>query len=353
MRLVALLVLLGLCAEAMALSRPACHPLLWPVGSAILDNSYVVPKALLHELQASVAQFSNASPRPVEKLASAGQTNLNDVNLIASRLAFLDADHAVLCALFYYLTHDKIALNKARAILSAWALKNHPTGQPIDETRLDTMIWAYDLIACDLSIQEKKTILMWLKQIRDKKLAWIFQQKTQKNNHHVHQLKMLLLLDKVLQDKQAFKQHSLEAKSLRMINLDSKSGVSVDFTERSALFYHNFVLQAWLEISLITGELDSSTIKAYAFLMQQMSTGHIHHEFVKSSAKIDNERGLRGFAYAKKDSTFDVMRSVPTVILYYTLISSMPNSDEWARVLHAKSSPKIVFLKARRMLWTH
>jgi hypothetical protein len=325
-------------------AEPVCHPHLWPAHTAFTASS-----SLRAELQAAALLELKQLPHPVVQLGSAGKVDLSDPVLIASRRGVLDADRAALFALNYQLTHKRLYLEKTRAILHAWAVTNQPTGHPIDETRLAGMLWAYDLIACALPIQEQQIILAWFTRLRAKKLAWTYGSITRRNNHHIHQLKMLLLLDKVLHDDAAFQQHSAEALRYTTINLDPNTGISVDYRERSALYYHNYVLQAWLEIGLQQGAYALPIQRAFAFLMQQMNTDHIHHEFVHSQAAIDKQRGLHGFAYAKLDRTFDVQNAVPTVVAYDTL---MPETTSQLK-LPAKPGPWLAFLQARKQLWMH
>src|SRR5262249_39786439 len=132
-----------------------CHPLLWPSDS-LLTNSTQYPQETIGKLQKTADKLLNKPVHPVAILASAGKTDINDPQLLASREGFKDADHAALLALTYYLTHKQDYLNKTRHILLNWASINHPTGNPIDETRLEGMIWAYDLIACHLSSRDNK-----------------------------------------------------------------------------------------------------------------------------------------------------------------------------------------------------
>ena len=352
MRIIVFLVLWAVGTHALSAPPTACHPLLWPANSAVIDRSFIVPKATRLELAHAAVAYLRYPPGPIGQLGSAGQVDLLHPALIASRASFIDADRAAVLALSYALTGDEVFFNQTQAILMAWATRNKPTGHPIDESRLDSMIWAYDLVACDLSAKERQVILAWLKQMRDKKLAWRYQRLTKNNNHHVHQLKMLLLLDKVLQDEVAVKTHSEEAKALMRINLNADTGVSLDYLERDALYYHNYVLLAWLEIALLNHDFWIPSQRAYRFLIEQMSQDPIHHEFTHSNAPIDKKRAAHGFAYAQEGGTFDVLHVALTVVLYYTLNRSLAPDAEWSLVNKVHASPRMIFFKSRRALWS-
>jgi hypothetical protein len=329
----------------------ACHPLLWPKSSAILDPNFAIPKSILLELQQQSDKLLRQPSHPIPTLSSSGKISIDDPLLIASRDAFKDADHAAVLGLTYRLTHNINYLDKAKNILLSWAEKNQPTGNPIDETRLDGMIWAYDLIACDLSKQDKFLILDWFKRMKEKKISWVFGKKTSVNNYRIHQLKMLLLLNKIINHQDDWQKDIATAESYSRINLNPETGVSIDYRERTALYYQNYVLQPWLEISLLTGCCQQSVKKAFSFLDKKIFFHQLQGEFSHSHAKIDELRAKGGFAYAKKGKQFDKEKAAPTIIIYYTLVREHPDAKLWLIQEQTKSSPKMSFLKSRRLLW--
>lgn len=331
--------------------KSACHPLLWPADSAVMNTSLPIPQETLDELQAWSEKLLSKSPHPVAKLSSAGRTNVNDPTLKVSRTALEDADRAAVLALSYRLTNNPNYLYATTKILTAWAKRNRPTGNPIDETRLEGMIWAYDLIACDLSAPIKERILNWFERLRVKKMAWKFGDITTDNNHRIHQLKMILLLDKILQHNSSWKRDLSSAATYSSINLNPQSGVSVDYLERNALYYQNYVMQPWLEISLISGCCETSVKQGFSFLSDKILSHKIEGEFVHSDAPIDKSRDQGGFVYAKKGGRFDVTKAAPTIVSYYTMVKNKPNPELWLIQQHSKPSPWLVFLNARRQLW--
>lgn len=322
-----------------------CHPVLWPFESA-----------LYHPSEQSVRQIEKAARTAMKKpvhaianLGSAGKTSLRDSQLLLSRQALQEADHAAVLALAYALTQHQDYLDKSREILLAFAKLNQPTGHPIDETRLDGMIWAYDLIACKLSAEDNKVIRDWFENMRQKKLKWKFGSVSSNNNHRIHQLKMLLLLDKILNHDLSHDRQTIEEYSHS--NINSETGVTQDYLERDALYYHNYVLQAWLEIALISQCCKQPVEKAFDFLVGKISSHQVDNEFSHSRAKIDKLRGNAGFAYAKKDGKFDIYKTAPAIIAYYTINKSKPDDDLWSIQAKAKSSPKLSFMRVRRELW--
>ncbi len=336
--------------HAMATTK-TCRPLLWPTSSAIINPSFPIPQETILEMQKWSNKLLTIPPHPVVVLGSAGKTDINDKNLMASREAFKDADKAAVLALTYQLTHNVDYFNKTLEILLSWSNVNQPTGNPIDETRLEGLLWAYDLIACDVSAKDKTQLLNWIERLRAKKVAWKFGEITRTNNHRIHQLKMLLMTDKLLQRFDDWESDIKSAEKYTKINLNPKTGVSVDYLERSALYYHNYVMQPWLEISLMTGCCWQPVKQAFTLLSDKILTHHIEGEFSNSQAKIDKLRGQGGFVYAKKGGTFDVTKAAPTIVMYYTIDTAKPNTKLWTIQQQSKPSPWMAFLKARRILW--
>lgn len=329
----------------------ACQPLLWPDSSAIMNTSLSVSPTLITKLQQASKKLLHQRSAPIRTLGSSGKTNINNPLLIASRKALQDADSAALLAITYHLTHETVYLNKVTEILTNWSIINQPTGHPIDETRLDGMIWAYDLVACDLSNEDRIRILTWFKKLHTKKTAWKFTVITSQNNYRIHQLKMLLLLDKVLQRNKDWQQDIKIAEKYSTINLDAQSGKSIDYIERTALYYHNYVMQPWLEICLITDNCWPPIKQAFAWLSYNILSHHTGNEFSNSTADIDERREQGGFEYAVKGGTFDETKCAPTIVTYYTIIRSKPAPNLWRIQKQSKPSPKMTFLRARRMLW--
>ncbi len=159
-----------------------CHPLLWPSTSQLLNQSIPKSNEIKTTLQTWSDKFLFEPACPVPRLSSAGRTKISDPVLMASREALEDGDKAAILALTYRLTGNRSYLHQARDILTGWATINNPTGHPIDETRLDGMIWAYDLLACDLQEQDKSQILNWFERMYVKKMAWEFGPITSFNN---------------------------------------------------------------------------------------------------------------------------------------------------------------------------
>ncbi|MBU1040995.1 MAG: alginate lyase family protein [Proteobacteria bacterium] len=324
--------------------------LLWPghFSTQIKPESLSAPARA--QLAAEAEKAVNKAPVPVATLKSAGQTDKNDPDFMASRRAFQDADNAANLALAFRVLGERKYLDRATAILLAWAKTNKPTGHPIDETRLDKMVYAFDLARCDMSEQDRASVLGWFARMRDAKLAWKYGEKSQFNNYRTHQIKMLLLLARALDDHATYDKALAEAQAHLKTNIDATTGETLDHKERNSLHYQAYGLESWLEIALITGQFKEPVLKAYDFLREHIAKSDIHYEFAKSTAPIDEKRARAGFEYAKKGGTFDTQKAVRSLLVYETL-NGKEETPAMTGLLGGEVTPVNLFFLIRQQAW--
>jgi multidrug resistance efflux pump len=289
-------------------------------------------------------------PRPLKHIISSGVDDPKNPELIKSRRALRDADNAALLAIAYQITGDKKYFQHIKAILLGWAKQYIPNGHPINETRLEGMLWAYDRVRCELSANENQHIHHWLVAIQQAKHNWKFGKSSTRNNLRTHQLKMLIMLDLLLADNKALiADRKLLAKHQK-VNL-LKGGESIDYQERDALHYHTYNLEAWLEIALLDDNYKEVVNESYAWLIKQLNEGNTHGEFINSKQKIDARRASKGVAYAKKGGDFNTRKTARSIINHSTL-NALPllKQPEYKFLPETLSKP-LLFHYARHFLW--
>ncbi len=257
-------------------------------------------------------------PQPQKQLRSSGITDAKSKVLKETRVALRDSQNAALLSLAYYITSEDAYLQQAKQYILEWAKTHKPTGHPIDETRLEGFLWAYDLLSCHFSTKQQEIVKEWLVAIQIKKHQWKFGTSSSKNNLRTHQLKILLMLDRLLNDEESLKQDLAQLELHAKTNF-FKDGSSIDYKERDALHYHVFNLEPWLEIALLEFNYSEPVNQSFDFLAKQIKAENIHNQFVNSQQKIDKKREKGGFSYAKKGGTFDTKRITRSVISYSTL----------------------------------
>ncbi|MCK5176850.1 MAG: alginate lyase family protein, partial [Candidatus Aenigmarchaeota archaeon] len=252
--------------------------------------------------------------------------------------------------LCYAIEGNAECLNKAKKLLVEWAETNEPTGNPIDETNLEGFIFAYDFIKQGINEKEKSIILDWFLKIQNKQSEWKFGATSGVNNWKTHNIKMLLMLDKILGDEVSFKKHIKDAEKHYKANIDKSSGKSYDYEQRNSLKYHTYNLEPWLEIALLSKDFEHKIKPAFNFLAKQIKEGNIHNQFIGSKVKTDLKRGENGFGYGLPGSVFDITRISRAVYSYYALFPE-EKDNELIKIADKKPSAKNDFFKLRTLLY--
>jgi hypothetical protein len=292
---------------------------------------------------------SRDDPSPLETLHSSGVSDKSDPSFQASRKAFGDADKFALIAMAYRLSGEGKYLEAARRYVLAWAQLNKPTGEPIDETRLDGFLWGIDLLRPDFSADDNRKINAWLERWLAAKRSFSFGSISATNNHKTHFLKIVIMLDKLLGRSDDYKHDLAEIQKQLDANL-LPSGESIDYQQRDAMHYHIYDLEAWNEIALVTGCCGERIDRAFAFFETTMKNDPGHVEFAKTTAPIDKRRAAAGFDYAQA-KTFDVREAARAMFSYATLPGRKVDSQLWKEALEGEARKNLFYL-ARYYLWS-
>ncbi len=304
------------------------------------------PKLLLKKSDKNLAITSSA----LKSLTSSGITDASDERLKTTRRSLRDAETTALLSLAFFINNKPAYLEKAKELLLDWAQTYKSNGHPINETRLEGFLWSYDLLRCYFSLDEQKIINNWLKEIQTAKHKWVFGPSSFQNNLQTHQLKMLLLLDRLLNDEVSLKSDR-ETLQVHLFNNLHEDGSSFDYKERDALHYHLYDLEPWLEIALLEPKYKDAVNKAYDFLIKQIKDDNIHDQFANSLQKIDKKRAAGGFKYAKQGGSFDPKRIARSVIVHSTLNQLAVEGKFERKYLTKKELKKKLFFIARDSLW--
>jgi hypothetical protein len=108
-------------------------------------------------------------PNPRDTIVSEGHLKGNP-DKTASREAMKDYRKIYSLSLAYKVEGNTKYLSKAKEYLAAWATVNHPTGNPINDTKLDFLLMGYDMIRAELADTDKQKVDNWLLTIAEKEL---------------------------------------------------------------------------------------------------------------------------------------------------------------------------------------
>ena len=135
---------LGLRAQYAGLNQAEIRRLKGLIG----DDERV--KALYASWQQLADQALTEDPHPIDTIRTEGLLQGNPKKT-ATAFALKDMRKMYALALVYRVSGDRTYLRRLTVYLGAWAGANHPKGDPIDDTNLDPVIGAYDMVKQDLA----------------------------------------------------------------------------------------------------------------------------------------------------------------------------------------------------------
>jgi len=257
-------------------------------------------------------QALSETPNPIEEIESEGLLAGNPAKT-ASLKAVEDADKVYALGLAFSYYADKTYLNKAIEYLTAWATTNKPSGDPIDETKLEAMITGYDLIRNNVPAENKATVDGWLNSVADAEANSATakgNRGTAINNWNSHRIKIITLINYTIQAGKydAFIISELEKQLAANLN---PNGTTWDFMQRDAFHYQTYDLEPLLTTCIVlyraTGKnyfiyqtpTGASIKQSVDFMVPYMTGEKTHAEFVNSKVPFDAARAKnneKGFA---------------------------------------------------------
>ena len=285
------------------------------VTGKIVNGFYKKAKAALNE-----------NPHPRDTIVSEGHLATHP-DKIASVQAMQDFTKIYALAITYQLKEEKEYLDKAIGFLKAWATVNQPLGNPINDTKLDKVFAAYDMLRSGISEADKTIIDSWLSTMAEAEMQSAKKGKaTSMNNWHSHRLKVVGEIGFLLNNKkyQDFATNGL----LKQIDTNlNKDGSSWDFLERDALHYHAYDLEPKLTLAIIikraTGANDftyvspkgSSIKKSVDWFVPYLTGEKAHAEYVNSKVAFDLARAKNKEKGFEIGGSFDPANGLNTLSL--------------------------------------
>ncbi|TKC89189.1 alginate lyase [Trinickia terrae] len=266
-------------------------------------------QALVKSVQARL----NDQPKPLERLHVEG-TLPHEGIYDQSAEALNDLELMRNASLAWRATSDDRYLKLVDRFLYAWATTYQPSFNPIDETRFEGMILAYDLTASALPVKTRNVTAAFIAKLANGYVAQIDAQPrpltgTFRNNWQSHRVKLIAMSAFTLDDRNLIN----AAQRLFIEHIGDNiapDGSTFDFTERDALHYVTYDLQPlvtaalaarrhnrnWLPERAANG---ASLADALNWLTPYALGTRTHDEFVHSSVPFDAKRreaGLPGYS---------------------------------------------------------
>ena len=242
-------------------------------------------------------------PQPIDIIVSEGHL-ITDPKKVKTIKALADLNKIYALAYTYKITNNKDYLAKCLQYITAWATVNQAIANPINNTKLDPLFEAYDLIKEEVNAADKAVIEKWFRKIAVVEIAErqvAAKKKSAYNNWNSHKIKIVANIAYLLNDKQYMLFVDTNLKKQIAMNLYA-DGSGADFIERDALHYHYYTIEPLLVTATIIkraqgfnfysylSDSGSSIQKSVEFLAPYATGEKTHAEFVNSKVAFDRKR---------------------------------------------------------------
>ena len=266
-------------------------------------------KALVANVQAHL----NEQPHALAKLHTEGtlpHEGIYDQSVAAEQ----DLDLLRDAALAWRASSDDRFLKLVDRLLYAWVTTYQPSFNPIDETRFEGLILAYDMTASALPVKTRNAAMAFLTKFANGYIAQIDAQPrpltgTFRNNWQSHRIKLIAMAAFTLDNRKMIN----AAQRLFVEHIGDNiapDGSTIDFGERDALHYVTYDLQPLVTAALAARRhnrnwlqekgANGATLFAALNWLVPFATGQkTHEEFVRSNVAFDAKRreaGLPGYS---------------------------------------------------------
>ncbi len=239
-------------------------------------------------------------PNPIESIVSEGHLE-SDLKKIRTRAALDDMKKIYALAYTWAIIGDERYADAARSFIFIWARLNKSDGNPINETKFEPLIDAYDLLRPTFSKSERDVIDAWL---QDKAWKLWMDPRVRRENWQSHRLKVIGLIGAVIENDdlwrlvvEGFKDHIVD-------NFES-SGVSIDFKRRDSMHYHLYSVKPLVILACVAERRGESLFsyrassgasleQAIEFVRPYVIGEKRHIEFVNTEVGFDRRRVAAG-----------------------------------------------------------
>lgn len=242
-------------------------------------------------------------PNPVDTIVSEGHL-ATDPRKIRTQKSLADLYKMYALAFSYKVSNQPIYFTKCVAYLVSWAKVNRGSGNPINDTKLDPLLEAYDLIKTEMGNSDRAVVDNWLSQVAKAEIersGFKKPKQTAYNNWNSHRIKIIGNIAYLLnnQEYKLFVDTTIKTQILKNLYAD---GSGMDFEERDALHYHIYTLEPLLKIAVVIKRANgenyfvyqspsgSSIERSTEFLVPFARGKKVHHEFVNSKVPFDQKR---------------------------------------------------------------
>ncbi|HEV7350996.1 alginate lyase family protein [Telluribacter sp.] len=336
-----LLLLLSFCAKAqIRQTLLLTNPQQQEVTKLAQTNPEV--RALWRPVEQEAQRYLNDEPRPLRVIHYEGLLDTNP-DRIRTTESLKDLDKVAVWLFAWYGTQDQVYAQKIKEYLLAWAGTYQPTGNPINENKLEPLIHSYRVLENSFSKDEKSRVDKWVTQIAEAEMAF---PRIPENNWKAKHIKLVGTIGLVLQ-KPRYLNYAREQFKKYIEKALYADGTSRDLHQRDALSYHVSGLDPLLVYAITQEQLGGKQSDFHPFTYQGPEGGSIqksvdyvvpyakrekvHAEWVNTKVELDRQRAKAGLAHYQPGKPYEPEGSLDM----FTLASYFnPAYREVIQVLH-------------------
>lgn len=213
----------------------------------------------------------------------------------------------------YIIGREESYGRRAAEYLAAWSEVYIPSGNDVNDNKLEFCFYAAEVLQPLLNDREKDKIFSWLAAIADgQKNRW---RDGGAGNRLANRVKMVLMYA-LLSDEVVYKSWADEKLAFLLDEAFFADGTTRDFHQRDAMHYHVSCVNNFLKISLlyrIYGENiysrenihGGSVKKSAGFVIPYAMGEKVHAEWVNTRVELDRRRWQSGDPYYKPGKPWD------------------------------------------------
>ena len=193
---------------------------------------------------------------------------------------------------------------KIKELILSWAKTYRPTGNPINENKLEPIFCSYYTFKSFFSSDEQQIVEGFIKEIVKKEKL----RKVSKNNWFTKKVKLLLYAGLILEDKKQISWCIKEFEKYIAHSLRA-NGSSIEIEHRDAMSYHVAGLKPLLQIAIILNssikdpnfyellsENGCSLKKSSEFVLPYAKKEKVYEQWRNTKVKLDKQRAAAGIA---------------------------------------------------------
>lgn len=266
----------------------------------------------IHSVYQHALNALNNSPSPIETIIYEGHVS-NHPDRIRSVIHLHDMEDIWALTWAYVFTGENRFVDKATEFILAWAKTYRPTGNDVNENKLNMCFWTYDVIKAKLSIENNEIIYNWLYKIGD--LQRQYWSGNGSSNRHAKRLKLIQMASMAL-DQPEWKNFVLE-KAYKTMNAALRpDGTTADLWKRDSMHYNCSCLTEIFKLAYLL-RIDGTNLYTYKcksgatlkkclnFVLPYVKGEKIYKEWVNTKVDLDKKRWKSGDPFYRPGKPWD------------------------------------------------